>query len=293
MPASVKKTIAARPRKTPRYALRAAPWLARFVTSARPARVAAIAEALSGLLGNAMEAHRAILAEEGALDLIRETGQLYLYRDRTHYTKDAAGWALRAQHGLRIEELDGAAALAAGLVPATRIERVIERLLDRSRLLRHSFVMDSVTVGGDSSGFLHLVNGYPPPSWDPHEQMVAAEPFFRYVLHDGLARAGRADLIVDQVRDWAIFLEAGESTWPECWNGGTRCHGWSSTPTRDLIVHTLGIQPAAPGYAAVRVTPALGDLQWASASVPTPHGTITVTAHADGRLEIDSPVPVV
>ena len=123
--------------------------------------------------------------------------------------------------------------------------------------------------------------------------MVAAEPFFRYVLHDGLARAGRADLIVDQVRDWAIFLEAGESTWPECWNGGTRCHGWSSTPTRDLIVHTLGIQPAAPGYAAVRVTPALGDLQWASASVPTPHGTITVTAHADGRLEIDSPVPVV
>ena len=191
-----------------------------------------------------------------------------------------------AQHG-------GAAALAAGLVPPERLERVIDRLLDRSRLLRHSFVMDTVAVGQDSSGFIHLVNGYPPPTWDPHTQMVAAEPFFRYVLHDGLARSGRADLIVDQVRDWAVFLENGESTWPECWNGGTRCHGWSSTPTRDLIMHTLGIQPAAPGYAAVRIAPALGDLQWATASVPTPHGTITVTAHADGRVEVASPVPVV
>jgi glycine/D-amino acid oxidase-like deaminating enzyme len=70
----------------PRYALRAAPWLIRFVASARPARVAAIAEALSSLLYDAMERHRAILAEEGALDLIRETGQLYLYRDTSTAT---------------------------------------------------------------------------------------------------------------------------------------------------------------------------------------------------------------
>ena len=91
----------------PRYALRAAPWLIRFVASARPARVAAIAEALSSLLYDAMERHRAILAEEGALDLIRETGQLYLYRDRAHHAKDAEGWALRQRHGMRVELLDG------------------------------------------------------------------------------------------------------------------------------------------------------------------------------------------
>lgn len=95
----------------PRHALRAAPWLLRFVASARPARVAAIAEALSGLLFGAMEQHRLILAEEGALDLIRETGQLYLYRDRDHYAKDAAGWALRQRHGLRVETLAGAGAI--------------------------------------------------------------------------------------------------------------------------------------------------------------------------------------
>ncbi|MBK1660076.1 NAD(P)/FAD-dependent oxidoreductase [Paracraurococcus ruber] len=97
----------------PRYALRAAPWLMRFVASARPARVARIAEALSGLLGNAMEQHRQILAAEGALDLIRETGQLYLYRDRAHYAKDAGGWDLRRQHGMRVEFLEGRDAIRA------------------------------------------------------------------------------------------------------------------------------------------------------------------------------------
>ncbi|MBY0329741.1 MAG: FAD-dependent oxidoreductase [Acetobacteraceae bacterium] len=97
----------------PRYALRAAPWLLRFVAAARPARVARIAEALAVLLWNAMEQHRLILAEEGALDLIRETGQLYLYRDRAQLAKDAGGWTLRRQHGMRIEELDGADAIRA------------------------------------------------------------------------------------------------------------------------------------------------------------------------------------
>jgi hypothetical protein len=135
--------------------------------------------------------------------------------------------------------------------------------------------------------------GYPEPTWDAQEEMVEAEPFFRYVLHDGLARAGRADLVADLCRDWQVFLDAGETTWPECWTGGTRCHGWSSTPTRDLVVHTLGITPAEPGYAAVRVAPALGDLEWARATVPTPHGPITVEARADGTVEVDSPVPVV
>jgi hypothetical protein len=191
-----------------------------------------------------------------------------------------------AQHG-------SAAALAAGLVPADRIDRVVARITDRRRLIRHSWVMDPVTPDGDSSGYVHLVTGYPPPTWDVEEQVVEAEPFFRYVVHDGLARAGRADLIADLCRDWRAFLDVGETTWPECWQGGTRCHGWSSTPTRDLIVHVLGISPAAPGYAAVRIRPSLGGLEWARATVPTPHGPITVEARADGSLDVDSPVPVV
>ena len=93
----------------PGYLPRLLPWLARFVASARPARVAEIAQALSLLQGGAMEAHRAMLAEEGALDLLREVGQVQLYFDDQHFAKDAAGWALRAQHGQQVTKLRGAA----------------------------------------------------------------------------------------------------------------------------------------------------------------------------------------
>ncbi|MFM8236157.1 MAG: MGH1-like glycoside hydrolase domain-containing protein, partial [Actinomycetota bacterium] len=152
---------------------------------------------------------------------------------------DAVPQRPAAQHG-------GAAALAAGLVPAARVARVVDGITDRSRLVRHSFVMDSVTVEGGSTGFVYLTTGYPEPEWDVEREMVEAEPFFRYIVHDGLARAGRADLVADLCRDWSVFLDAGETSWPECWFGGTRGHGWSSTPTRDLVVHTLGISPAEP-----------------------------------------------
>jgi len=202
-----------------------------------------------------------------------------------HIDRGVAGRAA-AQH-------PGAAALAAGIVPAARVARVVAGITDRSRLIKHAWVMDKVTVEGGGAGYVYMVMGYPEPEWDAETRMVEAEPFFRYVVHDGLARAGRADLVADRCRDWSHFLDRGETTWPEDWNGGTRCHGWSATPTRDLIVHTLGIAPAEPGYASVRVAPALGDLEWARAVVPTPHGPITVEAHADGRVEVDSPVPVV
>ena len=187
----------------------------------------------------------------------------------------------------------GAAALWAGLVPTERIDRVVTGITDRSRLIKHSFVMDPVTPTGGSTGYQYMLTGYPAPEWDAETQMVEAEPFFRFVVHAGLARAGRADLVADLCRDWKVFLDAGETSWPECWTGGTRCHGWASTPTADLVRFVLGITPAEPGYASVRVAPVLGGLEWARATVPTPHGPITVEARADGTVTIDSPVPVV
>ena len=187
----------------------------------------------------------------------------------------------------------GAMAIVAKLVPDDRVSRVIENITDRSRLIRHSFVMDRLTVDGDRQGFVYLMNGFPSdPPWDVENQMVEAEPFFQYVVHDAMVAAGRADLVVQSCRMWQVFVDAGETTWPECWVGGTRCHGWSSTPTADLVRHVVGITPAEPGYASVRVAPSLGDLEWARATVPTPFGPITVEAHADGRVLIDSPVPV-
>ena len=57
-----------------------------------------------------------------------------------------------------------------------------------------------------------------------------------------------------------------------------------------LIVHTLGIAPAEPGFTRARVTPALGDLEWAEATVPTPHGPLHVRADRSG-VAVNSAVP--
>jgi hypothetical protein len=183
----------------------------------------------------------------------------------------------------------GASALCAGIVPSEHVDEIVAMLVDRSRHVRHSWFMQGL-VAEDAASAAVLVRGYPEPAWDASTKHVAAEPFFRYVVHDALACAGRADLVADACRDWKMFLDAGENTWPETWHGGTHCHGWCSTPTRDLIVYTLGIRPAEPGFTRALVAPRLGDLAHARGAAPTPFGSLRVNV-ADATVEVSSPVP--
>jgi glycine/D-amino acid oxidase-like deaminating enzyme len=87
------------------YLPKAAPWLRQFVRASQPDEVRRIAQALSTLLANSMEKHVELLGEIGAADLVRRTGQLYLYPDEAYLAKDTLSWALRREHGLRVERL--------------------------------------------------------------------------------------------------------------------------------------------------------------------------------------------
>jgi hypothetical protein len=184
-----------------------------------------------------------------------------------------------------------AAAICGGIVPDERLAALAERLADRSALAHSAPAIEKFAAGDFAAGVAYIKGGNPAPAWDVDTKILEAQPFFRYVVHDALAEAGRADLVADACRDWRVFLEAGEASWPETWAGGSHCHGWSSTPTRDLIVYTLGIAPAEPGYGRVRLAPRLGDLEWAEATVPTPAGPLWVRATPDA-VEFDSPLPV-
>ncbi len=132
--------------------------------------------------------------------------------------------------------------------------------------------------------------GHPEKQWWDENRVVAAQPFFRYVVHDALVAAGRGDLIVDQCRDWEVALKRCDTSWTECWFGGTVSHGWSSTPTRDLVQRVLGVTPGEPGFVTARIEPNLGDLQWARGVVPTPFGPITISVEGHD-VSVDSPVP--
>lgn len=195
---------------------------------------------------------------------------------------------MASQHGQ-------AAAIVGGLAPAERHDVLVQRLTDDDALIYATFAVPdgpagpgtNVAPGGDA-----LRAGHPEPWWDTDRELVRAQPFFRYVVHDALVAAGRSDLIVSQCRDWEQLLEICPTSWAETWFGGTVSHGWSSTPTRDLMTRVLGVEPATAGFASASIAPALGDLAWARGRVPTPYGLISVDVTMD-RIEIDSPIPFV
>lgn len=114
----------------------------------------------------------------------------------------------------------------------------------------------------------------------------------QYVVHDAVAAAGKADILPGLYRRWSQFLVGGYDTIGECWEEGTHVHGWSCTPTKDMVFYTLGVTPAEPGYTAARIAPRLGGLAWAEGKVPTPHGLIAVRA-TEEQVTVDSPAPVV
>ncbi|MFI6500226.1 family 78 glycoside hydrolase catalytic domain [Nonomuraea typhae] len=187
-----------------------------------------------------------------------------------------------------VSEHTAAAAVCAGLVPSARYPVLRTFLLDRGVMFTRS---PMGARGADRDGPISTdpVSGRALPDWDVSAQVVGAQPFFRYVVHDALALLGASGAIAGLCREWVGLMSAG--TFRECWEGGSYCHGWSATPARDLLVHTLGITPGEPGYAKVRVAPRLGDLAWARGAVPTPYGLVEVRVEG-AEIEVDAPVPV-
>jgi len=96
----------------PDYLLTALPWLARFVAAARPSQVAQIARSLARLHAGAIDGHLQLAREIGAPELILRRGHLHLYPDEAALAGDAAGWRLRAAHGVNFERIDRAGILA-------------------------------------------------------------------------------------------------------------------------------------------------------------------------------------
>lgn len=204
---------------------------------------------------------------------------------RGRYGDSTVRQPMASQHGQ-------AAAIVGGLAPRERWGRLVEVLTDTDRFVDAAFsasgpatVESSTPVGGD-----FLRTGHPEPWWDVDKGVVRAQPFFRYVVHDALVAAGRADLIATQCLDWTAALDRCATSWTETWYGGTVSHGWSSTPTRDLMTRVLGVEPAEPGFGVARIEPALGGLEWARGAVPCPAGLIEVHVTAE-VLEVDSPIP--
>ncbi|HEY1641124.1 MAG TPA: alpha-L-rhamnosidase N-terminal domain-containing protein [Streptosporangiaceae bacterium] len=186
----------------------------------------------------------------------------------------------------------GAVAIMSRLAPRHRWPRIVDTITDPARLVVRSWI-GGADGGYDMDKIVEQSRGVYRIDWDASQQIVLAQPFFSYVVHDAVAAAGRADLLPGLLRRWDVFLHDGYDTFGECWGWGTPVHAWSSTPVKDLIWYTLGVTPAEPAYTTVRVAPRPGSLQWLTGTVPTPHGLVRVHVDTATRsVTVNSPVPI-
>lgn len=189
-----------------------------------------------------------------------------------------------------MSQLAGALAIVSGLAPENRWECIVKTITDPDRVVVRSW------TGGERGEYSQekigrQLQGIYEIDWDAEHEIVLAEPFMSYVVHDAVALAGQANSLPGLYRRWSQFLESRYDTIGECWGWGTHVHGWSCTPTRDMVFYTLGVTPAAPGYTRARIAPQIGPLDWVKGKVPTPHGLITVEIGAKS-VRIESPVPI-
>lgn len=107
--------------------------------------------------------------------------------------------------------------------------------------------------------------------------------YYRFYLNQALKKAGMANLYYAQLTPWHDMLKMGLTTFAEE-PEPTRsdCHAWSASPNYDLLATVCGIMPAKPGFEAVRVQPALGELQEVEGRMPHPKGEIGVKLKRNG-----------
>ncbi|MDR0544797.1 MAG: alpha-L-rhamnosidase [Odoribacteraceae bacterium] len=145
--------------------------------------------------------------------------------------------------------------------------------------------------------------------------------FYGYYMLEAMALAGRHQEALDIIRAyWGGMLDMGATTfwenfniawmenatrldeWPVegkrdihgdfgeyCYPGyrHSLCHGWASGPAAWLSARVLGVTILEPGCKRVRVSPHLGDLEWAEGAFPTPLGLIKISheKRPDGSVE--------
>ena len=101
--------------------------------------------------------------------------------------------------------------------------------------------------------------------------------FFTHYLFETFRLIGRMDRFFERMGLWFDMKGQGFKTTlehPE--PSRSDCHAWGAHPIYHYFASVLGIRPAAPGFAKVRIEPQMWPLTWAKGKLPHPKGFITV-----------------
>lgn len=168
---------------------------------------------------------------------------------------------LTAFQELRVSQHGNAAMILWGGAPENRWRRMIERVSDPARLTFTA--APPIAPQGETL--------------DPQEGVVLANTFYSHFVQCAFIKAGRADLVLDLIRNrYGPMLHKGATTlWESFAPTASLCHGFSATPTYQLVTGLLGLQPSADGFASVRIAPLPTDLSHVECRIGTVVGELT------------------
>jgi len=220
------------------YAISHLPWMLRFLSNCRPAKVAHISHALGKLLQKTYEGLDPLIEYCDAESLLSRQGCMYLYRDETEYKNGQAANRVRRDHGFEFIEVDAGGIrelepelkpiFAKGLLfekatqvinPQSLTSRYFETFLQNGG----KFLSQKVSAIGQESDRLSI-------QFDDAETcqvdrvVIAAGAFSKQI--DGI---GASKLPLDTERGYHIQYAGKQSLLnrPVCWNAG----GFYATPT--------------------------------------------------------------
>lgn len=154
-----------------------------------------------------------------------------------------------------------------GLYVDSRVDGVIgEKFSRQANILAALF---DVSDHYRKAGILRVLTGASLPEIET--------PYFASHLIEVLCAGDRHVDALHVIRKrWGDMVKAGATTFWEFFNGeGSRCHGWSASPVRDLIAEFVGIKPVI-GSHRFSISPHVADLKWAKATINTKVGLLTV-----------------
>ncbi len=146
------------------------------------------------------------------------------------------------------------------------------------------------------------------PAWK-----FGASPYYTNYLLLALSQAGHTQDATNYIRSfYGGMLAEGATTWWEgydpTWDKHnfhshlqaddatgyfvSLCHGWSAGPTNFLTERVLGVRVSGGGFSTCEIAPDLGDLTWASGTVPTPGGLLKARVErGNGGLTLTLAIP--
>lgn len=114
--------------------------------------------------------------------------------------------------------------------------------------------------------------------------IAQASYYFRFYLAEALKKAGLGDMYTETLKPWEIMIQNGLTTFAEEPEPSrSDCHAWSASPLFHFLSIVCGIEPAAPAFEAVKITPHLGSLKSIKGEMPHKYGNIQISLKKSKR----------